>query len=111
METVRARLRTLRRISFVVGVLLVMIAMMFFWIGFAVPDWLELKMSSQEAVERKFGLWLVCSINTRGSVLTCKYWTSSAELFPGFYINFLFSLSLSSLNHNFNIELVFIKTS
>lgn len=87
LDTIRARLRTLKRLSLVIGVLLVMIAMLFFWTGFSVPDWLELKMS-QEAMEKKFGLWLVCSINVKGSVLTCRYWATSNEFFPGKFVRF-----------------------
>lgn len=110
LDTVRARLRTLKRLSLVIGVLLVMIAMLFFWTGFSVPDWLELKMS-QEAMEKKFGLWLACSIHVKGSVLTCKYWATSNEFFPGKFAFWVWKFLKIRINKTIKHVLDFLKTT
>jgi hypothetical protein len=76
------------RILLSVGIGLLIFSLVFGWVSFAVPDWLQfyegngLKSTniSDENYQdlKKFGLWYTCTFSTNSNDFTCRLWNNDA---------------------------------
>lgn len=82
-ENVVRLVKILRKASLSLAIFLSFLAFIFCWVGFSVPDWLIYKTESNNEDDKKFGLWVVCSINFKKFISNCVPWSNAVESLPG----------------------------